>query len=145
MSRHAFSPTAEQRSAVEAMTGFGIPQAEICRLIKNPQTGKAIDEKTLRKHFESEIGVGLVKVKSAVGGFIVNTILGNTKKIVEQDGDRMIEREVPLGLTSESARASLAQFFARTRMGWVETSILEHQGKDGGPIVWREYPEDKSL
>jgi hypothetical protein len=43
MSRRAFNPTAEQRGNVEAMIGYGIPEAEICNLIKNPATGKPID------------------------------------------------------------------------------------------------------
>jgi hypothetical protein len=48
MSRPAFTPSSEQRGNVEAMIGYGITAAEICRLIKNPETGKAIDQKTLR-------------------------------------------------------------------------------------------------
>jgi hypothetical protein len=34
MSRRTFKPTAEQRGWVEAMSGYGMPQAEICLLIK---------------------------------------------------------------------------------------------------------------
>jgi hypothetical protein len=48
MTRRAFNPTAEQRGNVEAMIGYGIPEADICLLIKNPETGKPIDLKTLR-------------------------------------------------------------------------------------------------
>jgi len=51
MSRRAFKPTAEPRRIVEAMIGYGIPEAEIYLLIKNPETGKPIDLETLRKHF----------------------------------------------------------------------------------------------
>jgi hypothetical protein len=25
------------------------------------------------------------------------------------------------------------------------TAALQHEGKDGGPIVWQSYPEDESL
>jgi hypothetical protein len=48
--RPAFQPSEEQRRIVEAMVGFGIPEAEIRGLIRNAN-GKPIDEKTLRKHF----------------------------------------------------------------------------------------------
>jgi len=43
MSRRTFNPTAEQRGNVEAMIGYGIPETEICLLIKNPATGKPIN------------------------------------------------------------------------------------------------------
>ena len=50
-----FAPTADQRGNVEAMTGFGISQQEICRVIINPETGKPIDKKTLELHFADEM------------------------------------------------------------------------------------------
>ena len=55
MSRRAFKPTAEQRGCVETMIGYGVPEAEICLLIKNPKTDKPIDLESLRKHFAAEI------------------------------------------------------------------------------------------
>jgi hypothetical protein len=45
---HRFVPTTEQRDNVEALTGYGIPHEEICRLVINPRTGRPIDDKTLR-------------------------------------------------------------------------------------------------
>jgi len=112
-----FVPTAEQRQNVEAMTGFGIPQEEIARLIKNPETGAPIDEKTLRLHFAEEIATGLAKVKANVGQFIYASIMG-----------------MPGGITHEPSRAHLAEFFADRRMGWNQKSIHEHTGKDGAPL-----------
>jgi hypothetical protein len=44
--RKPFVPTAEQRQNVETMTGYGISQDDIARLIKNPATGKPLDEKS---------------------------------------------------------------------------------------------------
>ena len=58
MSRRAFQPTAEQRSNVEVLVGYGMPETEICRLVRNPETGQPIDPKTLRKHFKAEIAIG---------------------------------------------------------------------------------------
>jgi hypothetical protein len=124
MTTPTFEPTQEQRDVVEATIAFGIPEAQVCRLIKNPSTGKPIGEKTLRKYFAAEIAVGAVKLKSLIGTLIVNTILGRKNK----DG-------VPLGLTDERTRGMLMVFFAKTRMGWRETVVNEHTGKDGGPIA----------
>jgi hypothetical protein len=60
MSRSAFNPTAKQRRWVEAMIGYGIPEAEIRRLIEDPHTGKPIDLETLRGHFAKEIATACV-------------------------------------------------------------------------------------
>ena len=128
MSRRAFNPAAEQRGNVEAMIGYGIPKAEICNLIKNPETGKPSDLETLRKHFAAEIATGATKVKSLVGNRIVASILG-------RDG----------GLTGERARAALAVFFAKTRMGWEENVGNEHPNKDGKPFIFRVCPADAKL
>jgi hypothetical protein len=119
MSRRVFKPTAEQRGCVEAMIGYGIPQAEICLLIKNPETSEPIDLETLRKHFATEIATGATKLKLLVGNRIVASILG-------RDG----------GLQSDQARARLAVFFAKARMGWKDTAAngREHVG---GPIEYR--------
>jgi hypothetical protein len=71
MTRRAFNPTAEPRGNVEAMIGYGIAEADICLLIKNPETGKPIDLKTLRRHFAREIATGVTKLKSLAGNRIV--------------------------------------------------------------------------
>jgi hypothetical protein len=101
MSRRAFKPTAEQRGCVETMIGYGVPEAEICLLIKNPETDKPIDLETLRKHFAAEIATGAAKMKLLTSKFIFATILGH-------DG----------GLADEEARVRLALFYAKTRLGW---------------------------
>jgi hypothetical protein len=49
MSRRAFNPTAEQRGCVETLIGYGFSEAEICLLIKNPETDK-FWERTRRRH-----------------------------------------------------------------------------------------------
>src|SRR5215831_3622096 len=101
MSGPAFKPTAEQRGWVEAMIGYGMPEAEIRLLIKHPQTGEPISLETLRKHFAEEIATGAVKLKALVGNRIMGWILG-------RDG----------GLQDDRARIRLAVLFARARMGW---------------------------
>src|ERR1700736_5687556 len=49
MKRRAFNPTAEQRGWVEALSSHGVPEAEICLLIKYTETGAPIGLETLRK------------------------------------------------------------------------------------------------
>jgi len=56
--RKAFVPNPAQRNMVRKLTGWGIPQQHICRVVTNPQTAKPLDPKSLRKHFALEIGTG---------------------------------------------------------------------------------------
>jgi hypothetical protein len=107
--RKAFVPKPEQRAIVKTLTGLGIPQTEICRLVTNPQTGKPLDPKSLRKHFALEIRTGAVELKFLVGRFVLATILG----LPPPPGTTAI--------TDERARARLAILFLKTRMGWRET------------------------
>jgi hypothetical protein len=130
--RPAFQPSEEQRRVVEAMVGFGIPEAEICGLIRNPN-GKPIDEKTLRKHFREEIATGASKVKFMVGQFMVASILGT--------GDHA--DFVPL--KDEKARASLALLFAKSRMGWKETTVNEHANTNGKAFIYQVSKTDSNL
>ena len=59
--RKAFVPDAVDRNIVRKLTGWGIPQQHICRVVTNPQTGKPLDPKSLRKHFALEIRTGAVE------------------------------------------------------------------------------------
>ncbi len=108
-----FEPTPEQRQNVEAMTGFGIPQDNICLLIKNRNTGKPIDRKTLASHFADEIATGVAKANAKVAGSLF-------KDATECTNDR--------------ARVAASSFWLKMRAGWKDTSVIEHTGKDGGPI-----------
>lgn len=109
----AFKPTAEQRESVELMISYGVPETEICLLIKNPETGKPIEVETLREHFASEIATGATKLKSLVGNRIVAAMLG-------RDG----------GLTDELTQAKLLMLFAEHRMGWKEAVADAHANED---------------
>jgi hypothetical protein len=128
MTRRAFNPTAEQRGNVEAMIGYGIPEADICLLIKNPETGKPIDLKTLRSHFAREIATGVTKLKSLAGNRIVAAMLG-------RDG----------GLTDGLTQAKLLMLFAETRMGWKETVADEHANEDRRPFIIKVSKTDAKL
>ena len=74
----------------------------------NPQTGKPLDPKSLRKHFALEIRTGAVELKCLVGRFIVATILG----LPPPPGT--------VAITDDRMRAKLAILFAKTQMGWRE-------------------------
>ena len=116
----AFKPTAEQRESVELMISYGAPEAEICLLIKNPETGKPIEVETLHEHFASEIATGATKLKSLLGNRSVAAMLG-------RDG----------GLTDELTQAKLLMLFAEHRMGWKEVRGRRAR-KRGSPPVYRQ-------
>jgi hypothetical protein len=112
--RPIFEPTEKQRGQVEAMLRYGISQEETAKAL-------GINEKTLAKHFREEIETGSTKANAQVGEFIFSTIIGLS-----------IPGRPPV--TDQRARAILGMFWAKTRMGWKDTTIHRHEGKDGGPI-----------
>jgi hypothetical protein len=126
--RPRFAPTDEQRNNVTLLIGFGLTEAEICQLIKNPSTSKPIDEKTLRRHFSAEIAAGGPSIKAQVGNKILATILG-------REG----------GLTDEKSIATLMIFYAKTRMGWKETVVNEHANSGGQPFIFQVNKVDAKL
>src|SRR5580693_4951698 len=65
--RKSFVATTEQRNNVKILVGLGVPQAMICQLVVNPQTGKPLDEGTLKKHFPREIAVGAAELHARMG------------------------------------------------------------------------------
>ena len=107
--RKAFVPDPAQRNMVRKLTGWGIPQQHICRLVTNPQTGKPLDPKSLRKHFALEIRTGAVEANVRIGSLILATIVGSPPP------------PGTVAITNERVRGKLAIFWAKTRMGWSET------------------------
>ena len=57
--RPSHVPTDETRNLVESLSGFGIPQDEIARLV-------GIDPKTLRFHYADQIELGTIKATAKV-------------------------------------------------------------------------------
>ena len=70
-----------------------------------------IDDKTLRKHYREELDQSLAKANASIGGALFNKAKGG-------DTAAMI-------------------FWMKTRAGWRETSVTEHTGEGGGPLVFR--------
>jgi hypothetical protein len=63
-----FQPTPGQRQTVQVMVGNGEPQPNIARTI-------GITEKTLGKHFKTELADGHAQVRAAIGGSVVRAAL----------------------------------------------------------------------
>ncbi|MGD9713461.1 MAG: hypothetical protein AB7V46_15550 [Thermomicrobiales bacterium] len=66
MSRRRHQPDDAKRRQVEAMAAYGIPEADIARVV-------AIDPKTLRKHYREELDLGQTKANAQVAGFLFNS------------------------------------------------------------------------
>ena len=110
--RKAFVPNSEQRHIVKTLTGLGLPQKHICRLVTNPQTGKPLDPKSLRKHFALEIGIGAAEANFLVGRLVLATIQGAPPP------------PGTVAITDPRARTRLFTIlFAKARMGWRETGV----------------------
>jgi hypothetical protein len=58
-------PTEETRNLVESLSGFGIPQDEISKLV-------GIDPKTLRLHYAEQIELGGIKATAKVAQNLFN-------------------------------------------------------------------------
>jgi hypothetical protein len=130
--RPPFEPTDEQRRNVEIMVGLGIPQDSICVMMRDKKD-RPITEATLRKHFKKEIAQGQAKLNAMIGNFMVATILG---------------REPPPGITpitDPKIRASFAELFARTRMGWQTTVKNEIANAENRPFVYVAYDADANI
>lgn len=87
-----FVPTQDQRDLVETLSGYGIPQADIARLVK-------ISLQTLHNNFREEMDVGMAKANAAVAGNLF-------KQATKDD--------------PSAVRAAI--FWAKARMGWREVA-----------------------
>jgi hypothetical protein len=95
MGRPAHKPDPTSRRQVEAMAAYGVPEADVAKVL-------AIDPKTLRKHYRSELDTGSIKANSKVAESLYRKALG--------DG-------------SQSVTAAI--FWLKTRARWKETTVSE--------------------
>jgi hypothetical protein len=95
-------PTEATRAQVVALCTYGIAQESIAAYI-------GIDAKTLRKYYRVELDEGATEAHSKVGKFLFHNATGMTL----QDG----------ATHADCVRA--AMFWAKTRMGWRESSNLD--------------------
>jgi len=124
--RPSFEPTPDQRHQVEIMVSIGIPQIEICKMIRRPN-GQPITKATLEKHFRQEIDTGAANLRTQVGNFMISVIKGS---------------DPPPGfapIRDEKVRGSLIELFAAAQLNWRKTVRTEHAnatGPDGKPVAF---------
>jgi hypothetical protein len=104
----ATDPSASQRKQVEAMAGYGIPEAAIARVMR-------VDAPTLRKLYANELAEGQIKANTKVAENLYRKATGEGREAV-----------------------IAAIFWLKTRAGWKETVAHELSGPDGGAIQTAE-------
>ena len=106
-------PTDDFRKQVEEASGLGLPQDQICALV-------GISDVTLRKHYESELGLGKARASAQIAKTLFN------KAVQGGDTTAMI-------------------WWTKAQMRWSETMRQEVTGKDGGGIVIHINNQDTDL
>ena len=97
MGRRAHQPDPSQRKQVEALAAYGIPEANIAKVI-------GIDPKTLRKCYREELDLGETKANAQVAGFLFsNARNGNVTAQIFWLKTRARWREVPTELRHSGA------------------------------------------
>jgi hypothetical protein len=69
------------RSQVEAWAAVGVPHEDIAKMLTGPN-GRAIDAKTLRKHFRHELDNGAPKANANVVTSLYKRATGNGRDAV---------------------------------------------------------------
>ena len=98
--RPAFSPTDDQRRQVKALAAYGVPQDDIATVL-------AIDAKTLRKHFWTDLQTGVLEANA---------------KVAQSLFQRATTEKGSAGVTA-------AIFWLKVRAGWREPSVTPELGK----------------
>ena len=114
MARKPFQPTAKDRQLVEQLSAYGIPQADICAMIINPESGRKIDEQTLANNFRHELDTGTTKANARVAGSLYKN-------------------------ATEGNNVTAQIFWLKTRARWKEPpQELRHGGSDDAPAMKME-------
>ena len=100
-----FVPTDKDRQQVERMTGFGLTQEQICKIM-------GISENTLRKYFADELENGVSRINSAVAQNLFS-----------------------IATSKEPGSVAAAIFWMKTRGKWRETNHHVHSGDDKEPPI----------
>ena len=98
MGRKAHVPDPASRRQVEALAGYGVPEADIAGVVD-------VDPKTLRKHYRHELRHGHVKANARVAENLYRRATGEGREAVVA-----------------------AIFWLKTRAGWKESSVHELTG-----------------
>src|SRR5271169_6228115 len=73
MARPVWTPTDAQRRQAETMAAYGIPEADIARVL-------GVSKPTLRKHCGTELDTGATRANSKVADFLFYGICGGISK-----------------------------------------------------------------
>ena len=95
MGRRAHRPDPASQRQVEAMAGYGIPEADIATVLE-------FDPKTLRKHYRKQLDKGHIKATAKVAENLYRRATGEGRGAV-----------------------TAAIFWLKTRAGWKETVVQE--------------------
>jgi hypothetical protein len=106
MGRRAHRPDPAQRRQVEALAGYGVPEADIAGVIE-------VDAKTLRKHYRKELDGGHVKANAKVAENLYRKATGEGREAV-----------------------IAAIFWLKTRAGWKETAVQEVNAYNRIELRW---------
>jgi hypothetical protein len=125
MSRPRHQPDPAQRRQVETLAAYGIPEADISRVV-------GIDPKTLRKHYRDELDMGETKANAQVAGFLFNSAKnGNVTAQIFWLKTRAKWRETPLELKHSGSIGSRAlceysdeELMAMIREGAAELGLV---------------------
>ena len=112
MPRLKHQPDATSRRQVEAMAGYGVPEADIAGVL-------SIDPKTLRKHYRGELDHGHTKANAKVAENLYRKATGDGREAV-----------------------IAAIFWLKTRAGWKETSVQELSAKIDPIVTIKRYIVD---
>ena len=104
MGRRAHTPDPVSRRQVEAMSAYGVPEADIATVI-------GIDPKTLRRHYRQELDTGHIKANSKVAENLFRKATGDGREAV-----------------------IAAIFWLKTRAGWKERIVNEVSVDSVDPI-----------
>jgi hypothetical protein len=112
-----FEPSDAARKTVARLVAAGYRQADICKVIKNPQTKKPIDEKTLRLAFPVEIAEGQQIALGMVAGALYQTAMDRSHNSHASAAMYILERRDPMRYKKPDGN-----------------TVLTHVGPNGGPV-----------
>ena len=97
---NAHHPDEKTRRMVESMSGYGIGQIDIARVV-------GCTEKTLRKHYREELDTAETKANAKVAESLFKKALGD-----------------------KNGSVTAAIFWLKTRAGWTEKSVVDNTSSD---------------
>jgi len=77
--RRRYSPDAAERARVRRLAGFGLGPGRIAELVVNPQTGRRLTPRQLKRHFKAELRLGPAEAEAEVAGFLFHLATGVAK------------------------------------------------------------------